>query len=106
MYRRGPKAMHKYHPEIFVVSTIEQAKAIILTPEPGTTTEQRWAHETPILADQLLRDLAIQATDLVLDYGCGIGRLAKALIERRQCAIVGVDISVSMTQLAPGYTSS
>jgi len=41
-----------------------------------------------------------------LDYGCGVGRLAKALIERFDCFVVGADISQDMRGLAPGYVNS
>jgi SAM-dependent methyltransferase len=87
------------------VQNVEQAKAIILTPGK-VTTEQRWREETPVLAQQLTRELGITAEHLVLDYGCGIGRLAKALIEMHGCRVIGADISLSMIQLAPRYVCS
>jgi 2-polyprenyl-3-methyl-5-hydroxy-6-metoxy-1,4-benzoquinol methylase len=43
---------------------------------------------------------------LVLDYGCGIGRLSKAPIARHGCNVVGVDISPSMRSMAVGYVDS
>lgn len=42
----------------------------------------------------------------VLDYGCGIGRVAKGLIEAFGCRVVGVDFSPSMRLLAPEYVLS
>jgi SAM-dependent methyltransferase len=36
----------------------------------------------------------------VLDYGCGIGRMARALIAATGCRVVGVDISARMRALA------
>ena len=39
----------------------------------------------------------------LLDYGCGVGRIPKELIRRFGCAVLGLDISQSMRQLAPGY---
>src|SRR5437773_2528170 len=94
-----------YYPRVFEVQNMEQAKAIILTPEESTT-EQRWREETPDVAEQLTRELGIAAGHLVLDYGCGIGRLAKALLEIHDCRVIGVDISLSMIQLAPRYVCS
>ena len=52
------------------------------------------------------RELGIAADHLVLDYGCGIGRLAKALIDMHGCSVLGADISLSMIQLAPRYVCS
>src|SRR6266404_326612 len=98
--------MPNYRPQVFEVQSIEQAKAIILTPG-GSSTDERWERETPVLAEQLTRELGIDPTHFVLDYGCGIGRLAKALIEMHPgCAVLGADISISMIQLAPGYVRS
>jgi hypothetical protein len=48
---------------------------------------ERWATETPYLADRIGTALGITATSMILD--CGIGRISKALIERFQCRVVG-----------------
>mgnify|MGYP001566286900 FL=1 len=95
-----------YRPEIFDVADLASAKAIILTPELGTTTEERWKKETPYLVEQIGIYLQPNENTCILDYGCGIGRLAKALIETYSCWIVGVDISAKMRQLALGYVDS
>lgn len=65
-----------YNPGVFETPDIEAAKAIILTPEIGTTTEERWRLETPYLIGQMLERQAIGANWLVIDYGCCIGRLS------------------------------
>jgi SAM-dependent methyltransferase len=95
-----------YHPQVFDVSTPEQARAIILTPEAGSTTDGRWNAETPYLADMIEAHLQPTRNSLILDYGCGIGRLAKALIQRRGCQVIGVDISASMRALSSSYVDS
>jgi SAM-dependent methyltransferase len=95
-----------YAPQVFDVRDVDEARSIILTPESGTTTEQRWERETPYLADRILERFAIGPQHVVLDYGCGLGRMAKALIERTGCSVIGVDFSSSMRQLAPGYVGS
>ena len=94
-----------YNPSIFNVANLSQAMQIILTPE-GSTTEQRWQVETPYLAELITQSIEITSETVVLDYGCGIGRMAKELIERSQCRVVGVDISPSMRALAVGYVNS
>ena len=95
-----------YQPQVFDVGDLEQARRIILTPEVGTTTEERWLTETPWLADRILEHFPLAENHLVIDFGCGVGRLAKALIARTGCWVIGVDMSASMRQLAPGYVGS
>lgn len=95
-----------YRPKVFEVDDLESAMGIILTPERGTTTSERWEYETPYLVDEIGRALELDASSCVVDYGCGVGRIAKGLIERYNCFVVGVDISTSMRQLAPGYVQS
>jgi len=94
-----------YNPSIFDVATIGDAMRIILTPE-DSTTEHRWATETPFLTDLISRSVALSEKSLVLDYGCGIGRLAKELIARHGCSVIGVDVSANMRALAVGYVDS
>lgn len=95
-----------YSPAIFNVGDVESAKRIILTTEGGLTTDERWRVETPYLLSLIERTMDLGEDSVVLDYGCGIGRMSKALIERFGCRVVGVDISVSMRALAAAYVSS
>ena len=95
-----------YKPEVFQVKSLDEAKRIILTPEPSTTTEERWEKETPYLVQEIGNRLKLNDQSLVLDYGCGIGRLAKGLIENFGCGVIGVDFSLQMRQLAPAYVNS
>ena len=94
-----------YDPRVFAVSDIDAAKRIILTHEDSSTSE-RWAKETPYLADMIEQRLAVAPDTLLLDYGSGIGRIAKALIERQDCHVVGVDISPHMRSLGLAYVRS
>lgn len=94
-----------YNPDIFEVRTIDEAKRIVLTAEDATT-EDRWRVETPYLADSIEAYLKPDVGSLIIDYGCGIGRMAKELIDRHDCTVIGVDISTSMRQLAPGYVGN
>ena len=94
-----------YHPGVFDVNDIAQAMGIILTPE-GSTTEERWQTETPYVADLIEASIEITDQTILVDYGCGIGRMAKELIIRRGCSIIGIDISRSMRSLATVYVGS
>jgi cyclopropane fatty-acyl-phospholipid synthase-like methyltransferase len=51
-------------------------------------------------------NLQLTAGSVVVDYGCGIGRLAKELISRYGCRVVGVDISSKSRALAERYVGS
>ena len=95
-----------YRPEVFNPKSLQEARRIILTPEPTVSTDQRWETETPYLVDALAAQLAPDRASLVLDYGCGIGRLAKALIARAGCTLLGADISASMRAYAHIYVES
>jgi SAM-dependent methyltransferase len=94
-----------YEPRVFDAPNIAQAKRIILTAE-GSGTEERWAKETPYVAEMIGRALNLRPDMLLLDYGCGIGRLAKELIAKYRCSVVGVDISASMRGFAATYVES
>ena len=93
-----------YNPAIFNVNDLRSAMRIILTPETWTT-ERRWEIETPYLVDLIHQSVGITPQTVLLD-GSGIGRIAKELIARYQCRVVGVDISASMRVLAAPYVQS
>jgi len=95
-----------YNPNVFAVANMAQAKAIILTDERGVDSDTRWRAETPYLADLIGQEIAPQPGQLVIDYGCGIGRLAKEMIARFDCFVLGVDISAHMRSLAASYVDS
>ncbi len=95
-----------YDPRVFTVSSVEDAKRVIVTPEPGTTSEERWKKETPFLVEDIGKHLGLSPEMTLVDYGCGVGRIAKGLIERYGCRVVGVDFSPTMRRLAPEYVGS
>lgn len=101
-----PADTANYAPQVFDVRDVDEARRIVLTPEAGTSTDQRWTRETPWLAACIRERFALDARYVVLDFGCGLGRMAKALIDATGCFVVGVDLSTSMRQLAPGYVAS
>ena len=101
------KQVVRYYPEVFDAKSIDAAKNIILTNEgEGADTETRWRLETPYMVGLILEHLRITETSVVIDYGCGIGRIAKELIEQTNCLVIGVDISPEMRAMALDYVSS
>ncbi|HYT41412.1 MAG TPA: DUF5672 family protein, partial [Methylomirabilota bacterium] len=46
------------------------------------------------------KHLPIKETDKVLDFGCGTGQIAKAIVEKYNCTVIGADLSDSMKTLA------
>lgn len=88
---------------VYDVRDERDARAIILTPQDGLTTDDRWRTETPYLVDLIGQHAHLDEKSVVLDYGCGIGRMSKALIERYGCTVVGADSSWKMLDLAVNY---
>lgn len=84
-----------YDPSVFAVSDLAEAKAIILQPEAAQSTDERWERETAWLVPHL----RFEKQGLIVDYGCGIGRIAKLLPH----PMIGVDLSPRMRQLAESY---
>lgn len=94
-----------YDPARFMdVENVDEAVNIILCPTEGLTAKQRWSDEAPALMHILERH--IKRESVVLDYGCGIGRMAKPLVQKLNCKVVGVDISPNMRALATSLLDS
>lgn len=94
----------QYSDAVFQVRNQGEAKAIILTPQPGLSVDQRWRSETPYFG-QLIRkhvpDFAKRNT--LLDYGCGIGRMTLEIMHDKIAYAVGVDTSWQMRALSFDY---
>lgn len=95
----------RYDPSCYNVRSLPDAKRIILTEQEGRSPEERWETESPYLASLTAEKCEVGAFSILLDYGCGVGRLAKLLIEKMSCAVVGVDTSPSMRALSAQYVS-
>jgi SAM-dependent methyltransferase len=83
-----------YAPEVFNTASLEEARNIILMPDPSSdlTTDKRWRDET----EWLMTRMSFPEDALVIDYGCGIGRVARCLDH----PVLGVDISWTMRSMA------
>ena len=99
-----PTMIEDYSNKVYDVRDMQQAKNIILTPQSGMTVEDRWQTETPYLIDLILEKVPDISHGRVLDFGCGVGRMSKALMDKLgYVAVTGVDTSWSMRALAENY---
>ena len=94
-----------YDPTCFDAADVQAARQIILTPEYAST-EERWLRETPAHIETIIRECRLTPGQVVLDYGCGIGRIARELIDRAGVTVIGVDISRNMRQFARDYVAN
>src|SRR5690242_15985126 len=94
-----------YNPKIFDHDKIENAVNCILT-DYEMPIKERWEKETSFLLKAIDENFKIKSDSILVDYGCGIGRLAKPLIERYGCTIIGVDLMPSMLKHAVEYINS
>jgi len=92
-----------YDSSIFEQFSIEGAKEIVLTAESGVNTQTRWDCETPWLLNLISKH--IKPSGLVVDYGCGVGRLSGPLVSQGH-PVIGVDTSTAMRQHATNLIAS
>lgn len=96
-----------YYKDMFKAQDMEQAKNLILTEEQqGGDFRQRWERETAYMQELFAQGLGELDGKTVLDFGCGIGRLSRALLEKYNCHVLGVDISPDMRRMATDYVNS
>lgn len=96
----------QYWPEIFEANSLENAKEIALTAEDGMSTDERWERETGFMLEHIASRIGIDEKKRVIDFGCGAGRMSRALIRRFGCEALGVDIAQGMREQAVGYVDS
>lgn len=116
---------------LFRPTDLEQAKDMSVGAVKGLSMQQRWDEETPVFAKAIVRLLpaasgpsgGVPGPDTkcyagpygrILDYGCGPGRIAKAVLEEasplfenyESAHIVGVDNSAEMLTQADQYVAN
>jgi SAM-dependent methyltransferase len=102
----APARVGEYYPAVFEAATLEAAKGIAITPEEGMSTEDRWSTETDFMVEHIASRLPIGEKNILVDFGCGVGRMNRALIERFGCSVVGVDQAQRMREHAMDYVAS
>src|SRR3990167_4765561 len=87
----------------FKALNIEQGKNSVVGNCNGFSCEDRWRIETPAFARAILSHLPANAT-AILDYGVGVGRLAKEVLnQNKKVTVIGVDASDDELRLAKEY---
>jgi ADP-heptose:LPS heptosyltransferase/SAM-dependent methyltransferase len=99
----GDRALKDHN--LFKPKNIEEGRHEVVGDCNGFTMQQRWDAETPAFAEAILRFARREAE--ILDYGCGVGRLAKEILNQNKSVFVtGTDASEEMMREAEGYADS
>lgn len=96
--------MKGYQSAIFDPINLEHAKDIVLTPDPKFPN--RFEEDTKYLLDIIKKEKLISEKSCVLDFGVGMGRISKELIDTFKCKVVGTDISLNMLIYATAYVNN
>ena len=84
----------------FKINGLKEGKESVVGNCNGHSCEERWNEETPLFVRAILRNLPKGATS-VLDYGCGVGRLAKEVLKQNsKVTVYGVDASADELKYA------
>jgi len=94
-----------YNPNFFIPNNLDHAKQLILTGE-DTTTSSRWDQETLWISKTIDSFMDINSNSVILDWGCGIGRISKVLTDTYGCKVVGVDLQLKMLEYAKEYVNN
>lgn len=93
-----------YNPDFFTPTDFADAKRIILG-HGINESSNRWEVETNWNKLLFQSKKYINQDSLVLDWGCGIGRLSKMIIDTFGCRVVGVDINQKMLDCANEFVN-
>lgn len=89
----------------FKARNIEDGRNSVVGSCNGHSCEERWELETPAFARAIAEQIPQGATT-ILDYGCGVGRLAKEILKlNKKVTIIGVDASDDELRLAKEYVN-
>jgi ubiquinone/menaquinone biosynthesis C-methylase UbiE len=94
----------EYNPNLFTPKDLNHAKDIVITPDPNDPLKfENFTNE----AIRLITNAnIINETSCVVDFGCGMGRMSKAIVDNFNCEVVGIDINLSMLKLATMYVAN
>jgi len=84
----------------FKPKSLNEGKNAVVGNCNAITMEERYEKETPVFAQAILKQSQLE-NPRILDYGCGVGRLAKEIrTQKPQSFVWGVDASEDMINLA------
>jgi len=90
-----------YIKQVFDPTDLEMAKNICLSKD--IRYPNKFEEETQFLIDFLKNKKLLNSKTYFGDFGCGMGRVSKEIINNFNCNIVGFDISAHMLLLAHQY---
>jgi ubiquinone/menaquinone biosynthesis C-methylase UbiE len=99
------KTTHYYNPQFFDAPDLKTAADIILFHD-SESTQSRWNRETEFLVQLWKEKGFISKNSSGVDFGCGVGRLSRRIIESFEATVIGVDISASMLKFSFDYVAS
>lgn len=89
----------------FKAGNLQSGKESVVGSCNGHPCGERWEIETPIFARAILAHLPKDACT-ILDFGCGVGRLAKEVLKQNsKVTVIGVDASEDERRLAREYVN-
>lgn len=91
--------------ELFKPKSFDEGKHAVVGDCNGMTMQERWDQETPLFAKEILSHVKKEKS-YILDYGCGVGRLAKAIVGVSNSNVIGVDASTQMLSEAKEYVNN
>lgn len=72
----------------------------------GIPAHERWEKETPIFAREILKFAKNEPGFTILDYGTGVGRLAKEILKQNSyVTVIGLDESPDQLKIATEYVN-
>ena len=92
-----------YLKEAFYPNDMDSAKDICITPDPKKPN--KFNEETHFLIKFLNSRGLLHKRPKVLDFGCGVGRISKDLVDLG-CEVVGMDFSIPMLMAAINYVDN
>jgi len=100
---------------LFKPNSFEEGRHGVVGDCNGISMEERWKIETPLFAKAILQQYfgkfdcatCVPNSPIILDYGCGVGRLSKEiLIKSPHSLVTGVDASTEMMTEAKAYVAN
>lgn len=103
--QKTAEAQLVYHPQVFDPNSLDEAKQLSAPMPDGVTEENYWEKLPYWLMANMGKISHMKKSQIILDYGCGIGRLAKQFCNEK-VYIIGVDPSSKMRKYTEEYVKN